>query len=265
MVLEGSRFFCETYAFEQFASTTCPPTSGIVDYNRVVIPPHRSLDPAPARLTPRARPRERRDGSRRHSTRGSTDDGDGDPEPPGGDTGRQCPAPGCSNELSGRQGTCSPRCRQRFSRARRAPKITVEVLEPARLDRMRALRVIWEGKHRGAVPQPDRPVLRRPAWSSKERAGLIRFAKRLGVELNDAQAGDLIDRCYDESPRELLRRMVAAARGERRPAPDRVRRDDQADVYCAHCALRRHPEVPACCLGAWLAQRGSVELLEAAA
>ena len=129
MVLQGPRWIDE-----QDASTTCPPTSGIAQYTPVPQSPHRSLDlPSPARATSRARPRERRDGSRRHSTRGSTDDGssDGDPEPPSGDAGRQCPAAGCSNELTGRQESCSPRCRQRLSRARRAAeKKPAEVLKP---------------------------------------------------------------------------------------------------------------------------------------
>ena len=68
------------------------------------------------------RPRERRDGSRRHSTRGSTDDDSGgEPEPPGRErTGRPCTC-GCGRDISHKRAgalTFDASCRKRLSRAR---------------------------------------------------------------------------------------------------------------------------------------------------
>ncbi len=225
MVLQGPRWIDE-----QYASTTCPPTSGIAQYTPVPQSPHRSLDlPSPARATSRARPRERRDGSRRHSTRGSTDDGssDGDPEPPSGDAGRQCPAAGCSNELTGRQESCSPRCRQRLSRARRAAeKKPAEVLKPG--PAMLALMAVWQGKaHRHVPADPHDPTYNAvaAAWGSK--------------------------RCYDETPDRVRDRD-----GFHR---DGVHHDELIPPdACEHCGLKRHPKVPVCCLETWLAKRAPI-------
>lgn len=169
MVSQGSHFWVEQYP--SYASTSCPPTSGVAQYTPVAPQStHRSLYvPSPARATSRARPRERRDGSRRHSTRGSTDDPDGESEPPSGDAGRQCPAAGCSNELTGKQTACSPRCRQRLSRARR-PEPTTKVLKPG--PKMLALMAVWQGKaHRHVPADPHDPTYNAvaAAWGSKER------------------------------------------------------------------------------------------------
>jgi len=67
------------------------------------------------------RSRERRDGSRRHSTRGGTDDPDGEPEPPGEPAERPC-ACGCGRDISHKRRdslTYDSSCRMRLLRQQR--------------------------------------------------------------------------------------------------------------------------------------------------
>ena len=109
-------------AVDTFVPTSCPPTSGIVEYELFPQPTRRALEPpGPARATSSARPRERRDGSRRHATRGGPDEGDnssGDPEPSGDSAGRRfCVGCGRSiDHLRAHAKACSPKCRQRKRR-----------------------------------------------------------------------------------------------------------------------------------------------------
>jgi len=67
------------------------------------------------------RSRERRDGSRRHSTRGGTNDPDGEPEPPGESPERPC-ACGCGRDISHKRRdslTFDSACRMRVLRQQR--------------------------------------------------------------------------------------------------------------------------------------------------
>lgn len=113
------------YHYTDFLPMGCPSTSGVADYPALPQPTHRSLSlPSPARATSRARPRERRDGSKRHSTRGSTsDDSDGsEPEPPGGAPRRLCEC-GCGRDLSHKRRDArafNNACAQRLGRGRAA-------------------------------------------------------------------------------------------------------------------------------------------------
>jgi hypothetical protein len=80
--------------------------------------------PATSRTAPRTR--ERRDGSRRHSTRGGTDDdSSGEPEPPG-DAGRLCAI--CGVDISHRRGdaqTCGDTHKRQLQRRERRERESI--------------------------------------------------------------------------------------------------------------------------------------------
>ena len=194
--------------------------------------------PVLPRVSPAQRPRERRDGSRKHSTRGGTDDepGGSDPEPPssGAPTGRLCKC-GCGRSIAHKRShaeTFDAACRKRIQRAREVPVRRCEAEGcDCRLSSCNTGVLCWPCSLRSNPENPSltevlcgldsdptlAEVLRRVGTfpeSVLARTGLIATARRwLNVPLSIEQASRLLD-MYGSAKGALdaLARMVEARR-----------------------------------------------------
>lgn len=182
-----------------------------------------------------ARPRERRDGSRRHSTRGSTsNDSDGsDPEPSGDSAGRLCKE--CSADISHRDPRAkycaahsTEAARQKRSRARSRDASATDALKPG--PKLQALFDCWAG--RTPLIDGDIPL-------------------SAVIEPGNPTLNEILKRCGDWSGGHTAKQ--APVEPPARPA-SRWRLDGGA-TYCKHCASRRWEPAPPCCLSSWLAER----------